>query len=321
MPTVPPSNVIGSSGLTHQASVYYDRLGLDKLLPMIQFQQVCESKPLPRNAGRTIQWYRFTAGVANTNPASDGVIGNPLSLASNTVSATVEEYNDHTSSSTLLEETDISPTVENMVANMSERGALTADTLARTEADSSVATTGVSTVGAYLSVADYKRNSIALAGLNIRPHTGQDYIVIQHPFVRYDVVSDNTAGGFIDAMKYTAGTQVLNGEIGRAGGCRILETTNVGTSGTAPSVLYYTYLFGYRPMGCVDLSGSGPSQITDLNNQRFQTLVSKGGPSGFDPAGTTGTYVAYRFVTAFKLLYTSNDQYRLKIIKADASLV
>ena len=342
MPFAPPSNQVGTSTLTHQATVYYDRLGLDKLYPNLHFVQVADPKPMPKNAGRTIQFYRFTpaittiattgtnAGVnagGNTNPAVDGVVGAPMPLASQTLTATVEEYNDYTSSSQLLEDTDIAPFVEEMVEYMSSRAAMTNDTLARLELDSQSgnSTVGITPLGgatAAMTVNDFKATVTNLAALNIGPHTGQDYLAIIHPWNRYDIVSDNTAGGFIDALKYQQGMTVLNGEVGKVGGCRILETTNVGVDSTAAThQKFYTYIFGFKPMGAVDLSGSGPSTIANPKNERFQTFVTKGGPSAVDPAGTTGTYVAYRFVTAYKLLYTSNDQYRYRIILSDPSRV
>lgn len=341
MPQV-PGNQVGSSGLTHQATVYYDRLGLDKLYPNLHFPQLATPKPLPKNSGRTIQFYRFTpaittiaatgqnAGVnagGNTTPAVDGIVGSPVPLASQTVSATVEEYNDYTSSSQLLEDTDIAQFVEEMVEFMSARAAMTNDVLARLELDSLV---GNSTVGiaplagatSAMTVNDFKAVVTNLAALNVGPHTGQDYMGVIHPWNRYDIVSDNTAGGFIDALKYQSGQQVLNGEIGKVGGVRIIETTNVGVDATAATAQkFYTYILGKNTFGAVSLSGSGPNNITSPANERFQTFVTKGGPSAVDPAGTTGTYAAYRFVTAYKLLYTSNDQYRYRIIKSDPSRV
>lgn len=320
MPYSPAGNWTGQGQLSEQATVYYDRRGLDKLKAMLQFVQVFEPRPVPKNVGRTVQWYRFSVGTVDTNPAVDGVVGSPKALQSNTISATVEEYNDFTSSSQLLEDTDIAPFVDEMVDNMSYEAALSNDTLARIECDA-YSSAQVATIGAYLSAADFKAQTTKMAALNIRPYSDGSWRSIIHPYSRFDLISDNTAGGFIESLKYQAGREVLNGEIGEVGKCRIVETTNVGSSGSAPNVLYNAYIFGYQFGFAADLSGSGPSVIADPKNQRFQTFVTKGGPSAVDPAGTIGTYVAYRFVTAYKVPYTSNDQYRFRVIQADASLV
>lgn len=287
---------------------------------MLRFVQVCEPRPLPKSSGRTIQFYRFSVSGASTATRVDGVIGTPVPLASNTVTATVEEYNDFTSSSKLLEDTDIMPFAEEMVDFMSYRAALSVDTLGRLEIDS-YSSAQVVTEGAYFSVADIRANVTRLKALNIPPHTGSDYLGIIHPYLTYDLMSDNTAGGFIDISKYAQPQALLGNEVGKVGGVRLVETTNVGTSGTAPNVLYNAYIFGKESIFMVDLSGSGPSQVVDPQNQKFETYVTKGGPSAVDPAGTIGTYVAYRFVTAFKVPYTSNDQYRFRSVTADASLV
>jgi len=321
MPYQPAGNQVGTPTLREQATVYYDRRGLDKLMAMLRFVQVCEPRPLPKSAGRTIQFYRFTVATANTNPAVDGVVGTPIPLDSQTVSATVEEYNDFTSSSQLLEDTDIAQFVDEMVDFMSYRAALTNDTLARVEIDSN-SSAQVSTIGAFASVSDLRANVSRLKALNIMPSMDQEWTTIVHPYHEYDICSDNTVGGFIDIMKYAQPGNFLNGEIGKVAGCRLVSTTNVGTSGSAPTTLYNMYIFGKGGVGAVDLSGSGPSQnISDPKNQRFQTFVTKGGPSAVDPAGTIGTYVAYRYVTAYKTLYTSNDQYRFRIVQADVQLV
>lgn len=320
MAYAPPGNQIGSAGLTHQPTVYYDRRGLSKLTAMLRFVQVAEARPQPKGSGRTVQFYRFTVATGSTQTKVDGVIGTALPLASQTVSATVEEYNDFTSSSTLLEDTDISPFVNEMVDFMSYRASLSVDTLARIEVDS-ISSAQVATEGAYFSTADVGANVTRLKALNVMPHTGGDFLGICHPYHSYDLMSDNSAGGFIDVSKYAQPSTLLGNEIGKVRGVRFVETTNVGTSGSSPNVLYNVYIFGKESLFMVDLTGSGPSKVVDPKNERFQTFVTKGGPSAVDPTGTIGTYVAYRFVTAFKVPYTSNDQYRFRSIQADVSLV
>ena len=314
----PAVNTTQSPGLAHLATVYYDRLGLDKLRPELRFAQVADPHPLPRNVGKTMQQYRFSDFSFNTTPASEGVVGAGLSLSSATISATVEEYNDFTSSSRLLEDTDIAPFVDEMVDEMSFRGAITNDELARIEIDSNSGAL-VATEGASFSAADIRANVARLKTLNIKPFSGSEFLAILHPLVVFDLQGDNTAGGFIDLLKYANPQGMVNGEVGKCGGARIVETTRVGSSGAAPNVLYYSYIFGKGGIGQYGLSGSVPGDVLDPNASRFETMVSKGGPSGFDPAGTIGTYVAYRFVVAYQTKDTTNIRFR--IAQSDASLV
>lgn len=325
MAYAPAGTTTQSPGLNHMANViYFARKGLSRLMPNLYFTQVGNPQTLPLKSGRTIQWFRRGLPSVDTTPKADGVIPNPIPQTSNILTSTVEEYGDFMSSSTLFDDTNIDDAEMNgMIDDLSFQAAISADTIARLEVDSNTGSQ-VDTLGSTLSASDFKAQVAIMKGINVKPYgssagsTGGDFMAIAHPYVEYDLISDNTAGGFIDATKYTNGTAVLNGEIGKIGGCRIMSSTNVGNDGTAaPNTKYFTYIFGDQAFGIVDLAGRGPTKVTDPQNQRFNLMVSKGGPSGFDPTGTIGTYVAYRFVFAAKTF----DGNRLKIVKADASLV
>lgn len=318
MAYAPPGSTTQTPSLLHQATVYYERRSLDRLEAMFRFYQVCEPHDLPQGQGRTIQMNRYALPGFNITPASEGVIPSPVNQSSATLSATVEGYSDFMSASTMLTDTDINPTNDRMSDDLSYRATGTVDTIIRTEIDSNTAAQ-TPTLGAYLSAGDFKSNVALLEGINVRPRFDNYFFSVIHPYVVYDLISDNTAGGFIDALKYTAGRQVLSGEVGEVARCRFLTSTNVGTTGTAPNVQYYTYIMGQGGIGIVNLTGRGPSNVTDPRNQRFTLNMIKGGPSATDPTGEIASYVSYRFVFAAKTLDTTN--LRFKIVKADASLV
>lgn len=307
-----------STGYTHLATVYYQRKSLDRLEAMFRFYQVCEPNDIPQGSGRTIQMNRYALPGFNTIPAAEGYIGAPVPQSTSTLTATVEQYSDFMSSSALLTETDINPTNDRMADDLSYRATGTVDTIIRAEIDSNTSAK-TTTIGAYLSAADFKANVALLLGINVRPRFDNYFFSVIHPYVVYDLISDNTAGGFIDALKYMSGRQVLAGEVGEIGMCRLLTSTNVATSGTAPNVLYSTYIMGQGGIGIVNLAGRGPGNVTDPRNQRFTLNVIKGGPSASDPVGEIAYYTSYRFVFAAKTLDTTN--LRFKIVTADASLV
>lgn len=317
MPYAPAGTTTQTPSLLHQATVYYDRRSLDRLEAMFRFAAVCEPRPIPQSSGKTIQMYRFTLPTFNTVPASEGAIGSPVQQASTTISATVEQYSDFMSTSALYEETDITAEpVTKMVDDLSYRASGTVDTIIRTEIDTQ---STVNTLGTYFSAADAKAQVALLEGANVRPKMDNKFMGVIHPYVVYDLISDNTAGGFIDALKYASGQQVLNGEVGEVGRVRFLTSTNVASSGTAPNVLYSAYIFGEGGVGIVDLSGKGPDRVVDPRNERFRINVVKGGPSAADPVGEIATYASYRFVFAAKVLDATT--YRYKILACDASLV
>ena len=318
MAYAPAGSTTQTPTLTHQAQFYYERRSLSRLEAMFRFYQVCEPHPIPQGSGKTIQMNRYTLPGFNTVSAAEGVIGSPVQQVTTTVVSTVEQFSDFTSSSSLLEETDINPTVDRMSDDLSYRASGTVDTIIRTEIDSN-AGANQATIGAFLTAQDFKKAVVALEGINVRPRFENYFFSVIHPYVKYDLITDNTAGGFIDSLKYTSGRQVLAGEVGEIAMCRILTSTNVGTSGASPNVLYNAYVMGEGGLGIVELTGRGPAQVVDPRRERFTLNIVKGGPSPADPVGEIATYVSYRFVFAAKTL--DNVNLRFRIIQADASLV
>jgi len=318
MAYAPAGSTTQTPALTHFATVYYERKPLDRLMAKFRFAAICDPHPLPQGSGKTVQFYRFALPGFNTTPAAEGVIGAPVGQSSSTFQATVEQYSDFESGSALMFETDINDSKDQMIDDLSYRASGTVDTIIRTEVDSNTSAQ-VNPRGVNFSADDSKANVSLLEGINVEPFEGDRYRGILHPYLVYDLITDNTAGGFIDAMKYMAGTQVLNGEVGEVGRVRWLTSTNVKTSGSSPNVLYYAYLFGKHGMGIVDLQGLGPDHITDPKNERFRINFVQGGPNPADPVGEIAGYASYRFVFTAKTLDTTN--LRFKIILADASLV
>lgn len=317
----PTGNNTSTGTISHLATVYYKKKGLDTLKKRFRFMGVSEPDSLPLRSGLTVQWFRYTLPTSNTTPSAEGTVGASLVHTTSTISATVSQYSDFYSLSTLIQDSAIDPIVESTVEMASYRAALSVDTIIRTEFDST-STPELSTLGAAISAADFRRTKALLNGIDLHegPRGQSDFVAIIHPYALYDVMSDNSAGGFIDVNKYSRPEVLINqGEEGMIAGTRLVSTTNVKTSGTAPNVLYYTYVVGRGAVGVVDLAGSGPSDISDPDKQAFKTNVVKGGPNTADPEGNIGSFVSYRFVMVAKILDSTNHRYRM--IKADASIV
>ena len=120
-------------------------------------------------------------------------------------------------------------------------------------------------------------------------------------------------------MKYANPEAMLNGEAGRIEGVRLLKSTNVGTTGTAPQVKYYTYVIGQGAVGAVDLAGAGPTKVMDPSKESFAVNVIDGKPQIADPTGTIGAAVSYWFAFAVQTLDTVT--YRYRIIYSDSSII
>ena len=324
MAYTPASNTTLTPSLGHLATVFYKTRALDQLKQMFMFLEGTEPDDIPNRVGKTVQWFRYSLLGANTTPAAEGTVGTGLGLTTSTISATVQEYSDFITLSKLLVKTALDSIKENAAEQLGYRAGLTVDTITRTEFDSNVASVAVATLGAALGSVDFRRAVTVLQANNVRPKMGSDYFGISHPYAIFDLKSDNTAGGFIDVLKYAnpaalANGPTMNGEVGKIENVRIVRSTNVGTTGTAPNALYYTYVIGKGAVGAVDLAGAGPSKVMDPEKQSFAINVIDGKPQIADPTGTIGAAVSYWFAFVVQTLDTTT--YRYRIIYSDSSII
>lgn len=325
MAYAPAGNLTTTPTLAHLATVYYERKGLDTLMKRFVFREATVPDIMPLRSGKTMQFYRYSLFGANTTPAAEGAVSAGLPLTTTTISSTLSEYADFVTISTLLNETAIDPITENASEMLGYRAGYSADTITRTEFDSNVASVSLNTLGSTFSANDLRRVTMLMEGADVRPMKGDDFLCIIHPYVLYDLMSDNTAGGFIDVLKYSNpaalvnGMTAMSGEAGKMAGCRIIKSTNVGSTGTAPNTLYYTYIVGKGAVGSIDLAGVGPTNVVDPEKQSFKINVIKGGPQIADPEGMIGSAVSYRFVFGVETL--DSTTYRYRIVYSDSSII
>jgi N4-gp56 family major capsid protein len=315
----PASTLTTTGSLAHLGQIHYRTKALDQLKAKFRFLLGTEPDSIPQRSGKTIQWYRYGLLTANSVPSSEGTVGAAITPSTSVVTATVSEYSDFITYSSLLKETAIDPVAANYSAQLGYRAALSVDGIVRTEFDSVGSAVEFPTLGATITVQDFRRMVALLGGINAGPKMGDDWVGIIHPYVRYDLQADNTAGGFIDVLRYADPQSFISGEVGKIAGVRLFETTNVKIQGTAPNQLYSTYVIGEGAVGAVDLAGRGPSKVQDADKQSFKINVGGGGPQLADPEGMIGGFVSYRYVFVTKILDSTN--YRFRIILADPSLV
>jgi len=330
MAYAPASNLTTTATLHHLATVYYKKVALRALRAKLFFAQAFMPDDLPNRSGKTAQWFRPVPFAANTTPAIEGAVGTGLGLSTNIYTGTVAEYSDFTSTSALLNETAINDMITMASKEMSYRAAISVDTINRLAIEGAGAVIQA-TIGAYLTINDIRKQAKLLEGANVLGINGGDFIWVTSPWNVYDVISDPTAGGFLDAVKYTSAPAALDGtmgnglafsgEIGKAGDCRIVATTNVGNDGTAaPGTKYYNYVVGDQAFGALALTGFCPTDVQDPDKQTFKLNVVAGGPNTADPQGMIGSFVSYRFVYAAVSLNDATA-YRYAITKADSSII
>lgn len=85
---------------------------------------------------------------------------------------------------------------------------------------------------------------------------GNAYAGVFHPFVVNDIRKDGTANAaWFDAVKYTMPEKILNGEVGKMHGIRIMESANISTflGGVGGTVkIYPSYIVGDKAYAVVE---------------------------------------------------------------------
>lgn len=327
MPYVPTSMTTATAGIQGIDRIYYTRKALDRLQKKFIFRKPCDSEDLPLHSGRTAQWYRWNNLTADTTVAAEGTVGNGLTINAQVLTATISQYVNFISLSDLQVQT----YPEALIAAASEllgyRAGLTVDTITRLVIDNEFPNISQTPQATYLRASDLRQTRHQLQALDVQGWENDNrFLAIVHPFCSYDLVNDPNVLGYGDLNKYTDGGGALDsapdrGLFVRTAHCNVWESTNVRTVGSN----YYNYVFGKGAMGCLDLAGKGPSDITDPRNQRFKIMVSRGEEAKpYDPAGQIGATVAYNFKTTSFVKEGPapiGGTYRMRIISAPTSLV
>jgi len=259
-------NTTGASFLSAKMAVYYERMMLDLLRAELVFHNLGDKKRLPANSGKTVQWFRRTDMSADINTISEGTTPTPVSISATSVSAGLSQYGNFTQTSDLIQMTSIDDEIEAAVDTLSFQAAKTLDTLDRNVLDSgtnikyggSKTALSATAAGDVLNGAEVRKGVLNLKSSNARPFEGGYFVWVIHPQNSYDLQSDTASGGWVNANTYVDNTELKNGEVGRLGGARFIETTQVsstttGTSGSAN--VYSTHLLSKGAFGVVDFDG------------------------------------------------------------------
>lgn len=323
----PTSVQTGTASLAHiQNIIYYERTAVENLKANLPFVAATERKRLPNRNGRTMRSYLYETFPANTTPGSEGTVGTGLAGTTVTRDVTINQYFDFITFSDLVNETAISPLVEEHAAELGYRAALTTNSLTITEFEVAAAVAGTSidlSDNEFLSAAIVRQAVMSLRGINAKSKSDGMFTGIIHPFPAYDLLNDNTIGGVIDILKHVQPgvDAMLRGIQGYRvidlSGVRFIETTTVPTYAAYPSgakVGYATYVIGKDAIFSVSLGA------TEIPDQRNFNLLIKNYREGTvaDPANVIGSSVAYNF--KYACIRRPGTLMTLRRIKSEASI-
>lgn len=254
---------------------YYEKRLLDNAEPNLVHDQFADKYPIPKNGGKTIEFRKYSPLAKATTAITEGVTpdGNKLNVTA--ITATIAQYGDWIQMSDLLDLTAIDNNVLQATKLLGSQSGRTLDTITREvlaggtnviyapKVADGVETAVTSRAGldatAKINVDLIFKAARALKAMNANK-IDDSFVAIVHPDVAYDLMRCEE---WIDAHKYATPDNIYQGEIGKMGGVRFVESTEakIWTGSGCPSGLavYGTVVLGAHAYATTEVTGGGRS--------------------------------------------------------------
>lgn len=283
----PNTNVTTDSGMSVEMKTFYDMTLIDEAQPNLIHDQFGQKRPIPANGGKKIEFRKFASLPKALTPLTEGVTPDGKKLSASKIEAEVSQYGDYIVHSDVLKLTTIDNTIVEATKILGNQAGLTLDTITRNvlhsgtnvyycpKADGTVVESRTGLDDTCKLTVDVIKRAVAIMKKNNAPKINGDYVAIVHPFVAYDLMSDEA---WIDAHKYANPDNIYEGEIGKIAGVRFVESSE--------AKVYEGGVFGTL------LIADGAYGITEITGGGLQTIIKQIGSSGvadaLDQRGSIG---------------------------------
>ncbi len=302
-----PANTTEKGSLSAEMKTFYDKNLLRYTKPHLVHDQFGQTRNIPKNGGKRIEFRRFEQLPKALTPLTEGVTPEGQTMTVTKQEAEVKQYGGFVSLSDQISMTAIDNVVVEATTAIGNQAGSTLDTISREAlnagtnvqyAEGQVSSRSELTAEMKLTVKAIKMAVRALKVQNTAKINGH-YVAIIHPDCAYDITEDPR---FIEVVKYKNPERIFNGEIGTLEGVRFIETTeakkftNAGASGID---VYSTLLLGENAYATTKIEGGG-----------LETIVKPLGSGGTaDPLNQRST-VGWK---AMKVTEILSQQYMVRI--------
>ena len=315
----PNTNTTGTSTLSAEMKTFYDKTLIDEAEPELVHDQFGQERNIPKNGGKTIEFRKFTALPKATTPLTEGVTPDGRSLSVTSQTATVSQYGDYVTLSDMLEMTAIDNTIVETLSLIGSQAGRTLDTVTREKlaagtnvmyqptpgstGETAVTSRAGLTAKNVLTVKEVFRAAAALKAANAKPING-DFVAIIHPYVAYDLMME-AGDQWVDIQKYQHPENIYNGEIGKIGGVRFVQTTEAKIwKGTADNCAD-----GVAVFGTLFIAANAYGK-TSVNGGGLETIVKQKGSGGTsDPLDQRST-IGWKAVKTAEIL---TEEYMIRV--------
>ena len=263
------------TGLSVENKTYYDKNLIEEAKANLVHDQFGQKRNIPKNGGKKIEFRKFASLPKATTPLTEGVTPNGKKLAATSIEAEVKWYGDYVVQSDVLELTAIDNTIVEATKVLGRQAGMTLDTVVRNvlqggtnvfyapKSDGTPVTSRDDLDNTCKMTVDLVNRVVAFLKKNNAPKIDGSYVAIIHPLVAYDLLSDPL---WIDAHKYATPDNIFEGELGKVGGVRFVESTE--------AKIYSGGVFGCLFMG------DGAYGTSEVEGGGLQTIIKQKGSAG-----------------------------------------
>ena len=291
------TNVTTDSGMSVEMKTFYDMTLIDEAQPNLIHNQFGQKRPIPANGGKKIEFRKFASLPKALTALTEGVTPDGKKLSVSKIEAEVSQYGDYVVHSDVLKLTTIDNVIVEATKILGNQAGLTLDTLTRNvlhsgtnvmycpKADGTAVDSRTGLDDTCKLTVDVIKRAVAIMKKNNAPKINGDYVAIVHPFVAYDLMSDEA---WIDAHKYANPDNIYEGEIGKIAGVRFVESSE--------AKIYEGGVFGTL------LLAEGAYGVTEVTGGGLETIIKQIGSSGVADALNQRGSIGWKAMTTAEIL-------------------
>ena len=291
--------------LSVENKTFYDKTLLVEAQPNLIHDQFAQKRPIPKNGGKKIEFRKFASLPKALTPLTEGVTPDGKNLEVTSKEAEVAQYGDYVVYSDMLDLTAIDPVVTEAVKVIGNQAGLTLDTITRdvmqtgtnvyyapkgdgTEVTSRAALDDTCRMNCKL----VKKIATLLKRVNA-PKIDGYYVAIIHPDVALDLQNDPE---WISAHVYTNPENIYEGELGKMGGVRFVESSEAK-------------VYAGGVYGCIFL-GANAYGVTEIEGGGLRTIIKQLGSSGVADALDQRASIGWKAIKTAEILL---DAYLIRV--------
>ena len=303
---MPSANMNTTATLPVESQTFYDRTLLKRMLPALVFMRFAQKKAIPHKSGKKINFRRYTPLAKATTPLTEGVTPEGSSLQVDEVEATLKQYGDFVEISDVLDLTGIDDNLTEACEVLGEQGGATLNDVTCTEICSGTnvqyagGVEGTANITSKITEEEIKKAVRTLKRANA-PMIDGSYIGIIDPDISYDI---QNLPLWQDVSKYSGGKAIMDGEIGKLGGVRFIETTETLVK---DGNIHCAMIIGKDAYGAVDLGNK--------NSKQKPRIIVK----PFGSGGTTDP-LDQRQTAGWKAMYTAVRLNELAMVRLEVAV-